>query len=147
MNVVPDANLANPGLGIGNGVTQDQAVSTALPSINRPYNPQGDVAEQQRYAADDIASILSGDPRSALGIAARNARVDAGSYASRIGDRSNSARTVGDPNTAVEPLIAAALGGAKANTGAAIETAQQDNSNYRADGRNAVDLLQQVGIL
>jgi len=123
-------------LGIGQQNVGGISAPAAVPSIATPpqqatYDPSSDIAQAGLNRQSDIASILTGDPRSVAGTAARAARIEANSYASRIGNRSNRARTIGDPNAALAPLIAGADANANAEAGGALAKAKEGSDTNR----------------
>ena len=84
-NVIPSANFTNPAPGVAASAATGGAVTPELgPAFTRPGAagaPQdngAEVADAQRNTVSDVASILNEDPRSALGIAARNLRISVG---------------------------------------------------------------------
>lgn len=87
VNTVPDANFVNPGAGVAASMATGGAATPALGQLPQPggfdpnaaaWNAQVDAESAQRGAASDIASIANEDPRSALGVAARNMRLNSG---------------------------------------------------------------------
>ncbi len=84
INTIPDANFVRPAPGVAASIATGGAVTPEVgaPNLARPdaavtgtFDPSANVADAERGARSDLASILNEDPRSALGIAARNARI------------------------------------------------------------------------
>lgn len=77
VNTISDANFVNPGIGT-NGVTPELgSVPVTRPGSGSAadYDPLADIQAAQNSARSNVASIINEDPRSALGRAARNARI------------------------------------------------------------------------
>jgi hypothetical protein len=148
-NVVPAAAFTNPGLGVATSEATGGRVTPALGADNAITRPgsaedaitaayeraQADQAQARSDAQSDALSILNQDPRSPLGIAARNAKVELNSVGSGGG---KAART----KTYLDKL-GALLGGASAGvtgTTAAADTYQKDVAQQRiAAGNQAAE--------
>lgn len=120
VNTIPAANFTAPGVGTQTGV------ATTPPAGFGQSNDVGfnmdPTAVAQRTAQSNIASIFNKDPRSAFGIAARNAQVDLGDIKS---PRSRSG--AGGP-TPYQQAISDLVGRANADV---TETASQQNDREK----------------
>jgi hypothetical protein len=84
-NTIDANSFAHPGAGVAAssvggtvpGFSPDN-ITRPVPSVINPAASRDAVAAAQKGADSDIASILNKDPRSQLGIAARNAQIDLG---------------------------------------------------------------------
>jgi hypothetical protein len=99
-NVVPAASFTNPGAGVATSIATGGAVTPGVSPDNIVSRPDGITAAYERTLADqaqrasdaqsDALSVATRDPRSPLGIAARNADIEAQSRlddAKRSGNR------------------------------------------------------------
>ena len=130
-NVIPSANFTNPGAGT-NGYTP-------LPGqLTRPTNDVGfnmdTVAMANKQATSDVNSILSHDPRSPLGVTARNLSVDLSTSPSGGGRYGRGGQS------AYEQAIGGLIGSVQYGNKGALETSLQDQrggaQEYAADARS-----------
>ena len=137
VNTIPDANFVNPGAGT-NGVTP------VLGSLNRTFasndprvaadNAEIDREQAERNAKSDVASILNEDPRSSMGIAARNARI---SLANIKGNRTGRYTNGQSPyESAIQDLIGTATAPITGATGAATRSNSYATDALNQEGEN-----------
>lgn len=127
------------------GVAYSEATGgQALPpgagmTVQRPVlNGQANPSEAQRMAESEASALLSGDWRSATGLAARNARVDAASQPSSIGTTRRQREQVrGGRIAAVEDAIGQQAGAALARP-AELAAAEAANVRERGDTQRAL---------
>lgn len=85
LNIVPASALTNPLAGdvAGHPVSTNDMVNQRVANMPQQATPLVNPAFRQMAAADDAASVATGDWRSPLGTAAHNLRVEAGSGTTR----------------------------------------------------------------
>jgi len=131
----PGYNNAGDNIQVAPAAAPNAAATTGLPgALTRPSSDVGfnqdPTYQAGQQAKSDIASLLNKDPRSALGIAARNAEVDAQSGFGNQRQR----------NETYQTKLAGALGGIENNYRGTVQSA-----NEAARNTNALDLEQQRG--
>lgn len=154
INVADAGAIGSPGAGVAASQVTGGRFTPALGQLPQPssYDPaaalnnaEADREAAQRGAASDIASILSEDPRSALGIAARNARINLAGLRDSRTSRYNGG--LSPYEAAISSMIDQARGPAAGADSAAGRAGQFAETNLRENAATQRDQLRLVGEL
>lgn len=147
-NVIPSANFTHPGAGVALSEASGGRVTPTLGQFTNPSAPASgsvqdngaDTADAQRGAISDLASIANEDPRSTLGIAARNLRISVGNRRGSHGGRGQAAYEQGI-NTLMESALAPINNAQQRSLTNTKEAGETQRSNINAETQRYDTLL------